>query len=290
MYDMLQYAAFGIASGGIYALLALGFSLIYQTTGLLSFVHPQVMMVGGMVGYTLLAQAGLPPALAAVGSAVAGAVLSVLIDVAVLAPIRRRSGSDLHMVVATIGLGIILVSAATLIWGPYSLPYPQADTARVLIMGYSLDRANLNVLGATAFALIAFQLLLTRTNIGLAMRASAMDTITAGIVGIPVRRMTIAAYAFSGALAGLAGALIGSMYYASFEMGGSGLKALAAAVLGGFGNLTGAVIGGFALGMLESTSSFYIGGQYNDSLIYGILILVLLIWPQGLLGRKEREL
>jgi branched-chain amino acid transport system permease protein len=287
----MQNVVFGLTTGSIYALIALGFSLVFRTSGLLSFAHPQIMMICGLFGYTAMSYLGLPYPVAALGCACAGAALSFLMDAVVLRPIRKRKGSENNQIVATIGVGIVLVSAATLIWGPHALPYPQRYSGSpILIGGVSFSLISLGVLVTTVVALTAFQLLLTKTGLGIAMRASSADPQTASLIGIPVSRTIAISFALSGALAGLAGVLLGLLYFASFDMGSSGLKSLCAAVIGGFGSLAGAVIGGLALGIIEAFSSYFLSSQYNDVIIYGVLIVTLLLLPQGLFGLKQREL
>jgi branched-chain amino acid transport system permease protein len=287
----MQNVVFGLTTGSIYALIALGFSLVFKTSGILSFAHPQIMMVSGLLGYTLMNDLGLAYPVAALLCACAGAALSMLMNTAVLDPIRKRKGSENKLVVATIGVGLIMISLATLIWGPHALAYPQRYSgAPISIGGVTISPTGIGVLVTTVVVLAAFQLLVARTGIGIAMRACSADPQTASLIGIPVSRTIAVSFALSGALAGLAGVLLGLLYFASFDMGTSGLKSLCAAVIGGFGSLPGAVIGGLLLGLIEAFSSYFLPSQYNDTIVYGVLIGTLLLLPQGLLGLKQREL
>jgi branched-chain amino acid transport system permease protein len=290
MTDVLQQALYGLTTGSIYALVALGFSLVFQTTALLSFAHPQLMMLGGMVGYTILARFNAPFVLAAAGAALFSGLISVLIDLAILRPMRWRRATENNLVVVTIGVGIILMSLAMLVWGPYSLPYPNADKpVSFAAAGLIFEQKSIAIWIAVVATLLVFQIFLRRSRLGLAMRAGAVDSATAELVGIPIRWVIALSFALSGALAGLAGALIGSLYYASFDMGATGLKSLCAAVIGGFGNLPGAVLGGLLLGVFESFMTTHVAAQLTDTFIYGLLILLLLVRPQGLLGAVQRK-
>jgi branched-chain amino acid transport system permease protein len=203
---------------------------------------------------------------------------------------RRRKGDENNLIVVTIGVGIILVSLAMLGWGPYSLSYPQATSPQPLLFGdIAVDRKSVWVWVATAASLLAFQYFLRRTRAGIAVRAAAVDPATATLAGVPLRLMAALSFGLSGALAGIAGVMISSMYYASFELGATGLKSLCAAVIGGFGNLPGAVVGGLLLGIFEAAVSVNISAQFTDMLVYGLLIFFLLVRPQGLFGKVQRK-
>jgi branched-subunit amino acid ABC-type transport system permease component len=204
---------------------------------------------------------------------------------------RARRADENSLVVATIGLGIILMSAGMLLWGPYSLPYPQASAPVSWRLGsLAIDQKSVAVWISAVAAVAALQFFLRHTRLGIAMRAAAADPTTASIVGVPVRAIAAFSFGLSGALAGLAGVLIASLYYASFEMGAAGLKSLCAAVIGGFGNLPGAVVGGLLLGLFEAYATVHLSAQFTDTLIYGLLIVFLLVRPQGLLGTAQRKI
>lgn len=286
----LQQALDGLTTGSIYALVALGFSLIFQTSALLSFAHPQLMMLGALAGYSLLTSLKLPFIMVLVGSALFSALVSVLIELAILRPMRQRAADENGLIVVTIGTGVILVSAAMLLWGPYSLPYPHPTEDRPFhIGGATLQLKSIIVWIAALSAVVALQVFLRHTRWGISMRAAAVDSTTATLVGIPVRSTTAISFGLSGALAGIAGVLISSIYYASFELGAVGLKGVCAAVIGGFGNLWGAVLGGLLLGIFESFFTVYVSAQLVETFVYGLLILVLLLWPNGLLGAVQRK-
>lgn len=288
--QFLQQLIYGVSIGSVYALIALGFSIIFQTTGILSFAHQEIMMVGGLFGYTLLTRLGLPFAAVIPAAMVCCAGLACGVDRFALAQIRRKGGSDLNMVVATIGIATVITSVAVLIWGAYPFSYPNAELSKPLRIGeITVDPKYLWILASSLTALFVLQYFLKWTRYGIAMRASAVDQATAEMMGIPTDRMASVAFAVSGALAGLSGVLIALLYYASFDMGAIGLKALAAAVIGGFGSLPGAVIGGLVLGILETYGTIYLSSDFTNALSFVVLILVLLVWPGGIAGVKMRE-
>lgn len=290
MEQVLQQFLYGISIGSVYALIALGFSIIFQTTGLLSFAHQEIMMVGGLLGYTMLTRLGIPFLVTLGLAMVICTAIAFAVERLGLARIRKRGGSELNMIVATIGIGIVIYCAAMLIWGPYSHPYPHAKVPQPLKLGgLALDPKYLWVLGISFVAMLILQFLLKQTRLGLAMRAAAEDPPTAELMGIPINDMASLSFAASGALAGLAGILVALLYFASFDMGSIGLKAMSAAVIGGFGSLPGAVVGGLILGVLETYGTLYLASDVNNALPFAILIVVLLLRPSGLLGRKLRE-
>lgn len=289
--EILQQLIYGLTVGSVYALIALGFSIIFQTTGLLSFAHQEVMVIGGMLGYTLLVSLGLPYPLALIGVLLVCAAVSVAIEKFCLAPIRNRRGGEINSIVATIGIGIVINNAVMLIWGAYPLSYPQEHVSLPLnIGGIKLDSKQLGIFVVSLLAMVVLQFFLKMTRAGIAMRAAAADSVTAALMGISAQRASIVSFALSGALAGLAGILIGDLYYTSFEMGTVGLKSLSAAVLGGFGSLPGAIAGGLALGVLETLVSVHLKGEFADSIVFSLLIVVLLTRPSGLFGRQHREI
>jgi branched-chain amino acid transport system permease protein len=290
MEQFFQQLIYGVSIGSVYALIALGFSIIFQTAGVLSFAHQEIMMVGGLLGYTLLSRLGLPfVAVIFVAMAVC-AGLAYSVDRFALARIRKMGGSDLNMVVATIGIAIVITNAAILIWGAYPFSYPDALSSKPLkFSGIAVDPKYLWILTISVAALVVLQFFLKTTRYGIAMRASAVDGATAEMMGIPTAGVASLAFAISGALAGLSGVLVALLYYASFDMGSIGLKALSAAVIGGFGSLPGAVIGGLVLGILETYGAIYLTPDFTDALPFAVLILVLLIWPGGIAGIKMRE-
>jgi len=284
MSELLGLLVFGLAIGSIYSLVAIGFSMIYRATGLLHFAHPDLMMIGGMIGYTLATRTGMPMPLLFLCSGLAVAALSWLIDRFGFRPMRRQ-GALLNLIIATIGWSIILVNVALFVWGtaPLSYPEPYLPKGRT-IAGIVIVPQNLAMLAVGLAAMVALQLFFARTVTGQALRATAENPIAAQLMGIRVERMMTLTFLLSGFLAGGAGVLVASIVYANFDLGLIGVKSFAAAVLGGFGQVGGAMVGGLVLGLVETIGAFYVSSAYKDIIAYTLLILILLVRPQGLLG------
>jgi len=275
---------FSLAIGAIYSLIAIGFSMIYRSTGLLHFAHPDLVMVGGMVGYTLATRTRLPMPVLFVLAGVVVAALSALIDRIGLRPLRRRA-APVNLVIATIGWSIILVNVALFVWGTAPLSYPEPYLPRgTRVGGVVIVPQNLVMLGIALVAMAALHVFFARTLIGQAMRAVAESPVAAQLMGIRVDRMMTLTFVLSGFLAGGAGVLVASMVYANFDLGLIGVKAFAAAVLGGFGHVGGAMAGGLLLGVLETLGAYYLSSAFKDLIAYTLLILILLARPHGLFG------
>jgi branched-chain amino acid transport system permease protein len=282
--ELAGQLVFSLAIGAIYSLVAIGFSMIYRATGLLHFAHPDLMMVGGMVGYTLATRTHLPMPLLFVATGLAVAALSALIDRIGLHPLRRRAAPE-NLVIATIGWSIILVNVALFVWGTAPLSYPESYLPKGMrVGGLVIVPQNLIMLGIALAAMAALHVFFARTLIGQALRAMAENPVAAQLMGIRVERMMVLTFVLSGFLAGGAGVLVASMVYANFDLGLIGVKAFAAAVLGGFGHVGGAMAGGLVLGVLETLGAFYVSSAFKDLIAYTLLILILLVRPHGLFG------
>ena len=291
MSEFLGQVVFGLAIGSIYSLIAIGFSMIYRATGLLHFAHPDLMMIGGMVGYTLATRTALPMAALFVLSGLTVAALSALIDRFGFRPMRRR-GALLNLIIATIGWSIILVNVALFVWGTAPLAYPEAYTPRGRTLGgIVIVPQNVLMLAVGVVAMLALQGFFARTRVGQALRATAENPVAAQLMGIRVDRMMTLTFLLSGFLAGGAGVLVASIVYANFDLGLIGIKSFAAAVLGGFGQVGGAMVGGLVLGLVETMSAFYISSAFKDIIAYTLLIVVLLVRPHGLfnIGRTRPD-
>jgi branched-chain amino acid transport system permease protein len=283
--EFIGQVIFGLAIGSIYSLIAIGFSMIYRATGLLHFAHPDLMMIGGMIGYTLATRTHLPLLALFFLSGVGVAVLSMLIDRVGFRPMRRQ-GALLNLIIATIGWSIILVNIALLVWGTAPLAYPEEYLPRgQSVHGLVIVPQNLLMLGVGLLAMLALQLFFARTRIGQALRATAENPVAAQLMGIRVERMMSLTFLLSGFLAGGAGVLVASIVYANFDLGLIGIKSFAAAVLGGFGQIGGAMAGGLLLGLIETMGAFYVSSAFKDIIAYTLLILVLLVRPNGLFSR-----
>lgn len=289
MSQFVQQLVFGLANGAIYALIAIGFALAYRTIRLLNLSHQQFVMFGGLLGYSAVTGLHLSLPIAIVVVPLAMAVLSIAVERAIIRPIRLRQADPVNMIIATLGVGVALTETARLVWGGAPLSYPGFAKGTLVVAGVHIANTTLIVLG-TAFLVVALlQAFLTRTWTGRGLRATAENWRGAQLVGIPVDRTVTITFGITGALGGLAGVLISWLYVATFTLGDLGLKALAGAVLGGFGSLPGAVVGGLVLGVGENLFSVYAVSSLSTLFVFSLLILVLLIWPRGLFGVKVSE-
>jgi branched-chain amino acid transport system permease protein len=287
----LTQLVLGLTLGSVYSLIAIGFSLTYRSIGLLNFAHPEFMMVGAMIGFSLT-RLGLPFPLAIPVAALGGGLIAVAVDLLSIRWITRRRAAEANRIIATIGWGSVLTNAALLLWGPAPLAYP-ADSGSVLSRPIDLAGATVTVQNLVIFAtgvalMLAFHLLLRRSRLGYAIRATADDPEAAAMSGIRLERVEVWTFALSGVLGGIAGVFVGALFFASFNLGSFGLRAFAPAVLGGFGDVVGAMVGGLAFGLIETFSTTYLGNGYQDVLAYGIVILILVLRPNGLFGSRRR--
>lgn len=283
-----QQVAFGLGLGAIYALVAIGFSLIYRSTGLLSFVHPQYVMLGSVFGYSFLVKLALPLPAAVVLVALVTGIASVIVDQLGIRPIRYRRGTEITMILATIGWGILLVEIVRLTYGSDALSLSGATVHKPFsVFGVTIQWQTVAVLATAAVFTGAFSLFLRLTRTGRAMRAVGENPKVASLMGINVER-TLALSAFiSGILGGVAGLYVGYIFVGGITAGNIGIKGLAAAVLGGFGNLPGALLGGFLFGLFDNLVAVYVSASWRDAIVFALMIVVLLVLPSGLLGRRR---
>ncbi len=282
MAEFAGQVIFGLAIGSIYSLVAIGFSMIFRATGLLHFAHPDLMMIGAMIGYTVATRTHAPLLGVFVVAGVGVAILSAAIDRIGFRPLRRK-GSLVNLIIATIGWSIVLVNIAIFVWGTEPLAYPQQYLPKgTRVAGLVVVPQNLLMLAVGVVAMAGLQLFFSRTRVGQALRATAENPTAARLMSIPVDRMMTLTFLLSGFLAGGAGVLVASIVYANFDLGLIGIKSFAAAVLGGFGQIGGAMVGGLVLGLIEALGAFYISSAFKDLIAYALLILVLLVRPTGL--------
>jgi branched-chain amino acid transport system permease protein len=279
MTDLLQQIVFGLGLGAIYGLVAMGFSLIYRTMGLLSFVHPQFVMLGSVFGYTALVTLDLELWQAAVPVGLATALAALAVDQVGLRPIRRRRGSEIAMILATVAWGIVLVEVVRQDWayGPSALSLRSSARPPIHVLGVEVRWDTLGVLACGAALAVGLALFLRRTRAGRALRAVGESSHTAALMGIDVERTLALAAAVSGFLGGVAGLLVGYLFSAGIATGTIGVKALAAAVIGGFGNVQGALVGGLLLGVFDSVVAADVSATWRDAIVYALIIVILLL-------------
>ncbi len=285
----LQMIAAGLAMGSIYALVALGFVLIFNAVNVVNFAQGEFAMVPAFIAVWLLAGLEVPFVLACVITVSFMIAFGIVFQRVAYYPLRNRS--FLPVVISTIGVGIFLKNGAQLIFGaePLSMPRPTSADA-VNILGVLLDPQYIVIVICT-LVLLGFQyFIFERTLLGKKMLATAQDKDMARLLGIKVARMIVITFAYSSILGAAAGILVGPIFFVTKDMGAMiGLKAFCSAIVGGFGSIPGAILGGVFLGVIEVFGSYYISTAYRDAFAFMILILVLLLRPQGFFGEKIAE-
>ncbi|MFF2324984.1 MULTISPECIES: branched-chain amino acid ABC transporter permease [unclassified Streptomyces] len=284
MQVTLQTLVGGLSLGAVYALIAVGFSVVYRTMGLVNFAHADVAMIGAYAASTFYLTTHVPFAAAIVISIVVTGVIGLVIE-RVLRPLENKD-FDL-MLIGTIGFGTVLQAAATLIWGTTGRAMPSPISSAPLdLMGIRIRTYDLLVIAVTAISVVLLTLFLQRTKPGAAMQAVAMDHEAATAVGIHVGRSNALSFAIGAGLAALAGSLAGPMLYVDATLGSAlGVKGFAAAMLGGFGSIPGAVVGGLAIGVLDSYTADHFQG-YSVLVTFLVFTAAIMIRPTGIFGER----
>jgi len=302
---LLQQLVNGLILGSLYALVALGYTMVYGILELINFAHGEIVMLGAMVAVTVLGvlvALGVPVPLALLLALAAAMLVCVATGVLVerIAYRPLRNAPRLAPLITAIGVSIVLQNLAMIVWGRQYLSCPPVlDPVVYEWHGASVSNVQLLIVAVAAVTMGALLLLVHRTRLGRAMRATAQNREVAGLMGVDVNRVIAATFAVGSALAAVAGILIAAYYgIAHYNMGFLlGLKAFSAAVLGGIGNIPGALLGGLLLGVIESLGAGYIGdltggflgSHYQDIFAFLILILVLVFRPSGLLGERVAD-
>jgi branched-chain amino acid transport system permease protein len=285
----LQYLLSGITKGSIYAVVAIGFNLIYSATGVINFAQGEFVMLGGMVAVTLALYVPVPVAVA--GAVAIVALVGCLLELALFRRLQRHS--VLHLIIITIGLSIVIQEAALHIWDEKvrSLPYFTGnEVSSVRFLGAAISPQVLWVLGTVALVVVALHVFLRYTLQGRAMRACSSNPEAAMLAGINIPNMRTLSFGLSAALGALAGCVISPITMTHYEMGAPlAIKGFAAAILGGLGNPMAAVAGGLLVGILEAASVSRLPAVYNDVAAFAILLLVLFVRPQGLFGAPAAD-
>jgi branched-chain amino acid transport system permease protein len=288
--QVLQLLISGMAQGCIYGLIALGFVLIYKATETVSFAQGELMMLGAFAGLALVSVMGLPFWLALPAAALAMAICGMLIERAVIRPILGQPAFSVVML--TIGIGYVARGLITMIPGigteTHALKVPYKDVTFNL-SGLILSAEQLVVIGSTGLLCLALYALFKYTKVGIAMQASSQNQLAAFYMGIPVRKFNALVWGLAAAVAAIAGMLLAPITFVHANMGFIGLKAFPAAVVGGFGSLPGAIVGGLIIGVVESLSGFFLPEGVKDVAAYVVVLIMLMVMPNGLFGEKLRK-
>jgi branched-chain amino acid transport system permease protein len=307
METFIQQIVNGLVLGCMYALIALGYTMVYGVLNLINFAHGEVLMIGAMAGYTILNllndfAPGLPGGVK-LGIAIVGAIpVCVILNIVIerVAYRRLRNAPRLAPLITAIGVSILLQTLAMMIWGRNPLPFPPTlSTEPFHIGGALISPTQVMLLVLATVAMVSLALVVEKTKIGRAMRATAENPRVAGLMGVDSNKVIVMTFAIGAALAAVAGVMWAANYSTvQFAMGFvPGLKAFSAAVLGGIGNIYGAMLGGILLGLIESLGAGYIGewtngflgSHYQDIFAFVVLILVLTVRPSGIMGERVAD-
>ena len=281
----------GISLGSVYAIIALGYTMVYGIAKMLNFAHGDVIMVGAYISYTVMYNLKMPVWMSIVAAVIFCTVLGITIEKIAYKPLRM--GSRLAPLLSAIGVSFILSNGAAWMFGTHSrkFNYP-FDNSPISIGGVVITPHQIMVLVVAIVMMVALKIFVDKTKMGKAMRATSLDSETAKLMGVNADMIISLTFGIGSALAACGGMLIALDYKVYATMGTMvGLKAFVAAVVGGIGNITGAMLGGFLLGLLETFGVAILGipQGFKDAIAFAVLILILLLKPEGLLGKAEKE-
>lgn len=292
MLSFLSYFINGVSLGSIYAIIALGYTMVYGIARMLNFAHGDIIMVGGFAIFTLMSTMGVPPLVSVLGAMVICTVLGVTVERIAYRPLR--GATSLAVLITAIGVSYLLQNVALLIFGSNARQF----TSVVTLPNLKLADGQLTISSVTIVTIITCIVIMVglttfinKTRVGQAMLAVSEDKGAATLMGIDVNRTITITFAIGSALAAVAGALLCSTYPSLTPYTGSmpGIKAFVAAVFGGIGSIPGALLGGIILGVVENLSKAYISSQLSDAIVFSMLIVILLVRPTGILGKKINE-
>ncbi len=290
--SILQSLINGISIGAVYAIIALGYTMVYGIAKMLNFAHGDVIMVGAYISYCVTTYLGLPPIVSVLAAMVVCTLLGILIEGLAYKPLRGVP--SLAVLITAIGVSYFLQNAAQLIWGSAPKIYPSVVTmepiqlfdGHIIITGQVIATVVVSVV-----IMIGLHLFTTKTKTGKAMRAVSEDRDAAQLMGINVNRTISTTFAIGSALAAIAGVLLCSTVPTLMPTTGSmpGIRAFTAAVFGGIGSIPGAMLGGILLGIIETFTKAFLASEFSDAIVFLVLIMVLLVKPAGLLGKQIQE-
>ncbi|PKN70305.1 MAG: branched-chain amino acid ABC transporter permease [Deltaproteobacteria bacterium HGW-Deltaproteobacteria-12] len=285
---LLQQIVSGLAMGSIYALVAVGFVLIYKSTEVTNFAQGEFMMVGAFIAFTCINFFSIPflPALAI--TLIFMFFFGVVVERIVIRPLVGEEA--VAIVLATIGLGILVRSIAGMIWGYDTYQFKSGITDYPVRLGaLSISSVHLWIIGITLALIIVLYFFFSRTKMGISMEATSQNQLAAFLMGIGVNTVFSRIWAISAVVAAVGGVLITPIHFLNYNMGFIGLRAFPAAVLGGFGSIPGAILGGVIIGVSESLAGVYLPRGFKDVFAWIILFVVLMIRPKGIFGIQERK-
>jgi branched-chain amino acid transport system permease protein len=291
MSGFLQQVVNGLSIGSVYALMAVGYSLVYSIMNFSNFAHGGVIMIGAYIGYFCLTLLNVPFFVAFLLSAIGSGLLAVSMERVVYRPLRKRNAPFLYFIISAMGASIFLeniVIASPI--GPTFRTYPAIfSTTPIMLGNIALGRIDLLMFVISTVSLAALIYIIEKTKIGLSIRATSYNIKGSTLMGVNVDMVIFIIFAMGGILAGLAGMLFGMKYTVYPQIGNITTKSFIAAVFGGLGSLQGAVVGSILLGLIETMVSGYFSSQYRDLIAFALLIFVLVAKPTGLMGKNTED-
>lgn len=285
-----QIVLSGIVVGSIYALVALGFVVVYRSVAMFNFAQTEYYTLGGMLFSTLLSQYHVPFAIAIVLTMAVAAIVGIVTERLAFRRLLLLGTRPANLIIVSLALAVVLRSIILLIWGTDARNVATLGNDPVVIAGMLVTRQQMFIVVSTIIVVSALQLFLHRTRLGLALRATASNRTMAGLMGIPLATMLALSFAISAGIGALGGILVAPILLAQYSMGQAILvKAFAAAVLGGLANVQGVIVGGLVLGLAENVAGAYLSSSYKDVIAFLVLLLVLAIRPTGILSSRSEE-
>lgn len=284
---ILQHLMNGIIIGSIYAMVALGYSMVYGVLQIVNWAHADVLMFATFIGMILATQLGCPVILMIVVAALFAAILGMLVERVAYRPIKKNR--RMAVLVSALGMSTFLQNSAQLLFGSSTKPFSAIKKVMINIGGVNFSNMQFIILGVTTMMLIILYILVYKTKMGIAMRACSVSLENSKLMGVNTNFIISFTFGIGALMAGIAGILIGTYYSAVYPTMGYllGMKAFAAAILGGIGSIPGSVIGGFIIGIIESLGAGYLSSEYRDAYAFLVMIIILIVRPSGIMGAKR---
>ncbi|HHV79125.1 MAG TPA: branched-chain amino acid ABC transporter permease [Firmicutes bacterium] len=285
----LQTLITGLAIGGVYALMAVGYSLVFSILNFSNFAHGVVIMLGAYFGYYMCTLFHLPISLATTGAMLGAGLLAIANEKLAYRPLRLRSAVPLYFMISAMGASMFLENMVYVTVGAHFFSYPEVFKGSLSILHAKIGLLDVVALCVSAVAITGLTLFLNKAKLGIAIRAASRDMTVAGALGVNIDKLLSVVFFIAGAFAGIAGVFLGVKYMVYPTMGWITNKAYIAAVIGGIGSLPGAVIGGIILGVVESFVATYVSTALRDVFSFSLLVVLLMVMPSGLLGKTLEE-
>ncbi len=285
MTEFLQYLITGLSVGSIYAIVSVGFVLVFKATEVFNFAQGNLMVIGAYLGYSFIHDAGLPALVGAILAVLASALIGIVLHYALFKPMLGKP--VLSIIMATIGLALIIDAVLVIAYGPIGLSYPNVLPAHVYILhGVRISSLDLLIIAIAAVCVIAFAIFFRKSPLGLQMRATAENFEAASLSGVNADRVFATALAIGTGLAAIGGILLATTNLLSTDLSSIAFLAFPAIVIGGLESIPGAVVGGLAVGVIQAMAAGYISSDAQTVIVYLVLIVVLMVRPYGLFGQR----